>query len=67
MLLYSTKKEAELIMQAAERLDLTGKNYVWIVTQSVIGTNEDKKGGFPVGMLGKIYLPNHSINDTQCI
>ena len=55
MLLYSTSKEAGPIMQAAHKLDLTGKNYVWIVTQSVIGENVGTRNNFPVGMLGK-YL-----------
>ena len=57
VLLYSTKDEANDIMEWAREKELTGNNYVWIVTQSVIG--ESRKGTasakpqFPVGMLGK--------------
>ncbi|KFM57880.1 hypothetical protein X975_07745, partial [Stegodyphus mimosarum] len=36
-LLYCNRQEAMYIMRAANELDLTGKNYVWIVTQSVVG------------------------------
>lgn len=52
LLLYSTKDEAEDIMIAARDLGLTGKNFVWIVTQSVIGENLESRTTFPVGMLG---------------
>ena len=44
-------------MECAREKELTGNNYVWIVTQSVI--EESRKGTasakpqFPVGMLGK--------------
>lgn len=51
MLLYSTKSEAINILQAAEELHLTGENYVWVVTQSVI-ENTQTHPQFPVGMLG---------------
>ena len=54
MLLYSTSEEARHIMRAAEKLGLTGKNYVWIVTQSVVGPSEVAPSDFPVGMLGKL-------------
>jgi ionotropic glutamate receptor NMDA 2B len=36
-LLYCTKKEAQLILAQASLLGLTGKNYIWIATQAVIG------------------------------
>nr|APF30038.1 ionotropic glutamate receptor NMDA 2A [Homarus americanus] len=52
MLLYSTKEEARFIMRSAEVLGLTGKNYVWIVTQSVVGPTDGGPNEFPVGMLG---------------
>ena len=58
VLLYCTKDEANNIMEWARDKDLTGNNYVWIVTQSVIG--ESRKGTasakpqFPIGMLGKV-------------
>lgn len=44
-------------MREAEPLGLTGKNYVWISTQSVIGSmDEDAPVEFPVGMLG-VHFP----------
>lgn len=40
-------------MAAAETLKMTGKNYMWIVTQSVLGGGADyAPGEFPPGMLG---------------
>ena len=51
-LLYSTHEEAIEIMSAAQKLGLTGKAYVWIVTQSVIGSNLEAPKKFPIGMLG---------------
>lgn len=53
MLLYSTRNEASYIMRSAEGLGLTGKNYVWIVTQSVVGSTNFAPNDFPVGMLGE--------------
>ncbi|KAG5684927.1 hypothetical protein PVAND_014135 [Polypedilum vanderplanki] len=51
MLLYCTKSEAIDILKAAETHHLTGENYVWVVTQSVI-ENTQPHNSFPVGMLG---------------
>lgn len=51
MLLYATKGEAIDILNAADELKLTGENYVWVVTQSVI-ENGQTPSQFPVGMLG---------------
>ncbi|XP_023240697.1 glutamate receptor ionotropic, NMDA 2B-like [Centruroides sculpturatus] len=51
-LLYCTKEEAERIMSAANHLEMTGKNYIWIVTQSVIGYGGKAPDTFPAGMLG---------------
>lgn len=51
MLLYCTKGEAIDILSAAEELKLTGENYVWVVTQSVI-ENTQAPPQFPIGMLG---------------
>ena len=57
VLLYSTQDEANQIMEWARDRELTGNNYVWIVTQSVIGESRkgtaSAKAQFPVGMLGK--------------
>lgn len=38
----------------ANILKLTGKNYIWIATQSVVGTASENyaPGEFPPGMLG---------------
>ncbi|XP_015178931.1 PREDICTED: glutamate receptor ionotropic, NMDA 2B isoform X4 [Polistes dominula] len=51
MLLYSTREEATRILKAAQDYKITGENYVWIVTQSVI-ENLQFASQFPVGMLG---------------
>ncbi len=51
MLLYCTKGEAIEILKAATDLHITGENYVWVVTQSVI-ENTQPPPQFPVGMLG---------------
>ncbi|CAG9760406.1 unnamed protein product [Ceutorhynchus assimilis] len=51
MLLYCTKEEAIDILTAASDLHLTGENYVWVVTQSVIETSFQAPYQFPVGML----------------
>jgi ionotropic glutamate receptor NMDA 2B len=52
MLLYSTREEAIGILKAARDYKITGENYVWVVTQSVI-ENLQTPNEFPVGMLGK--------------
>lgn len=51
MLLYCTKEEAVDILASAEELKITGENYVWVVTQSVI-ENAQAHPTFPIGMLG---------------
>ncbi|KAL0131041.1 hypothetical protein PUN28_002555 [Cardiocondyla obscurior] len=51
MLLYSTREEAIDILNAAREYKITGENYVWVVTQSVI-ENLQTPSQFPVGMLG---------------
>ena len=57
ILLYATREEAARLLEWARERELTGHDYVWIVTQSVIG---ESRGGvaptkpqFPVGMLGE--------------
>lgn len=54
MLLYATREEAAEILATAADLHLTGESYVWIVTQSVLGSKQ-QSNEFPVGMLGKFY------------
>lgn len=44
-----------MILQTANKLGLTGSNYVWLVTQSVIGDSLDSPVEFPVGMLGNVH------------
>ncbi|GBM49953.1 Glutamate receptor ionotropic, NMDA 2B [Araneus ventricosus] len=61
ILLFASRQEAFEIMGAARDLGLTGKHYVWIAAQSVIGTQLDTPPGhFPPGMLG-VYF-NTTIN-----
>lgn len=43
MLLYCSKGEAQRIMNEANNMKLTGKNYIWIVTQSVVSTHPSLK------------------------
>ena len=45
----STRKEAITIMGEAKNLGLTGKSYVWIATQAVIGATLDAPEEFPIG------------------
>lgn len=55
MLLYCTREEAIDILTAARNdFHLTGENYVWVVTQSVIENPLQAPYQFPVGMLGKL-------------
>ena len=46
-------------MRWAKEAGLTGRSYVWIVTQSVIGETTEALADLPAGMLGKQtkYLP----------
>lgn len=53
MLLYCTRDEAADILTAAKEFQLTGENYVWVVTQSVIENAQQVPSLFPIGMLGK--------------
>ncbi|CAL4171479.1 unnamed protein product [Meganyctiphanes norvegica] len=59
ILLYCTKDEAMSIMKKADEMQLTGKNFVWIVTQSVIGADPNNvPKDLPVGMLGVHFETN---------
>ena len=53
ILLYSTKLEGGNIMKWAREAGLTGRSYVWIATQSVIGESNEALPDLPAGMLGK--------------
>ncbi|KAI1291857.1 Glutamate receptor ionotropic, NMDA 2B [Halotydeus destructor] len=61
ILLYSSKEEAQEIFYVANMLKLTGKNYIWIVTQSVVGTGSESHAPseFPPGMLGIHFNTTH--------
>ncbi|XP_073998122.1 glutamate ionotropic receptor NMDA type subunit 2 isoform X3 [Rhodnius prolixus] len=52
MLMYATREEAVHILAAAQDFGITGENYVWVVTQSVIEKQMNPAHQFPVGMLG---------------
>ena len=57
-MLYATREEAARLLEWARERELTGHDYVWIVTQSVIGESRagvaPTKPQFPVGMLGEL-------------
>ncbi|XP_013146716.1 PREDICTED: glutamate receptor ionotropic, NMDA 2B-like [Papilio polytes] len=55
MLLYATREEAADILSTARDLHLTGENFVWIVTQSVLGSMQ-QPNKFPVGVLGMLFV-----------
>uniref|UniRef100_T1JWS9 Glutamate receptor ionotropic, NMDA 2B n=1 Tax=Tetranychus urticae TaxID=32264 RepID=T1JWS9_TETUR len=59
--LYSTKQEAQKILEAASSLGITGKNYIWIVTRSIVGTASEHyaPNEFPPGMLGIHFNTSH--------
>ncbi|XP_052122549.1 glutamate receptor ionotropic, NMDA 2C-like [Frankliniella occidentalis] len=56
VLLYCTREEAKTILGAAAKLRLNGTDYLWLATQSVIGSAMEAPDEFPVGMLG-IHFP----------
>ncbi|KAI5645388.1 ligated ion channel l-glutamate- and glycine-binding site domain-containing protein [Phthorimaea operculella] len=64
MLLYATREEAAEILSTAGDLHLTGENFVWIATQSVLATMQ-QPAKFPVGMLGVHFdtSPQSLINE----
>lgn len=54
-LLYCSKNHAKTILEEAAELGLTKKNYVWIVSESIVGSDisTHAPNQFPAGMLGK--------------
>lgn len=52
ILLYATFMDAQQIFPVAKRLGLTGRGYLWLVTQSVIANVKTPSDVFPVGTLG---------------
>ena len=61
-LLYCTRKESKEIMRFARQHGLTTKEYVWIVTQPVIGSRLEAPQEFVPGMLGV-----HFETDTKAL
>ena len=50
------QREAKLILENAAKAGLTTHNYLWIVTQSVVGDPNERinlRDSLPVGMLGR--------------
>ena len=62
ILLYCTQEEAKLILANGAKAGLNTSNYLWIVTQSVVGDPSEKMMGlgdsFQIGMLGIHFAPN---------
>nr|QPZ88974.1 ionotropic receptor 10 [Diaphorina citri] len=65
VLLYATREEAVRILSIANDLKITGENYIWVVTQSVI-ENLQTPSQFPVGMLG-VHFDTSSASLVQGI
>ena len=56
LLLYCTQAESGLILESAAAAGLTSPEYLWMVTQSVVGDPTDRSSSrksLPVGMLGE--------------
>ncbi len=55
------RKEAESILEIANIKGLTGKEFVWVVSQSIVGdlsSSNNRKAPleFPVGLFGKFVI-----------
>nr|XP_054925841.1 glutamate receptor ionotropic, NMDA 2A-like [Dermacentor andersoni] len=54
ILLFASKDDSRELFAAALQLEMTGNNYVWIVTQSVIGAHPGiAPPEYPAGLLGR--------------
>ena len=56
LLLYSTQAESASILESAAAVGLTSSEYLWMVTQSVVGNADHKSSSrksLPVGMIGE--------------
>ena len=56
LLLYCTQAESGLILGSAAAAGLTSPEYLWMVTQSVVGDPNDRSSSrksLPVGMIGE--------------
>ena len=63
-MLYCTKKEGQELMREARVLGLSTKEYVWIVTQPVIGADVEAPLDLIPGMLGVHFETKKVILDT---
>ena len=65
ILLYCTKEEARIILANGAAVGLNSSNYLWIVTQSVVGNIEEKMAGmadsFHIGILGVHFTTSLNI------
>ena len=65
ILLYCTKEEAKVILANGAKVGLNSSNYLWIVTQSVVGNIEEKMAGmaesFHIGILGVHFTTSLNI------
>ncbi|XP_074601075.1 glutamate receptor ionotropic, NMDA 2B-like isoform X2 [Brevipalpus obovatus] len=61
IILYSTKTEALDIFNASTQLGITGRDYMWIVARSIVGTEpwKTRNPEFPSGMLGLYFNTTH--------
>ena len=71
ILLYCTQAEAKLILTNGAKVGLNTSNYLWIVTQSVVGDTGEKMMGladsYHVGMLGVHFNPSLNPDNTNML
>ncbi|XP_076330979.1 glutamate receptor ionotropic, NMDA 2B-like [Tachypleus tridentatus] len=67
ILLYATKEEGIDIMSVATELGMTGKNYMWIASQSVAGsgTVHFAPDQFPMGMLAIHFNASTNVLENE--
>lgn len=60
-LLYCSKNHAKIILEESAKLNLTNRNYVWIVSESIVGSDisTHAPSQFPAGMLGIHFNTTH--------
>ena len=71
ILLYCTQAEAKVILTNGAKVGLNTSNYLWIVTQSVVGDTGEKMMGladsYHVGMLGVHFNPSLNPDNTAVL
>ena len=71
ILLYCTQAEAKVILTNGAKVGLNSSNYLWIVTQSVVGDTGEKMMGladsYHVGMLGVHFNPSLNPDNTAVL